>query len=81
MGPDGKPLLNPDGTPVIRNGAPSLILGNNNQQQISEIFPFLKPENQHLHQVALTTTSRPQSNETEVDTRDFLSRLVMHISV
>ena len=72
LGPDGLPLLNSDGTPVIRNGSPSLILGSNNQQQLSEIFPFLKPENQHLHQLAYT----PPTNNTEVDNRDFLSRAI-----
>lgn len=72
LGSDGLPLLNSDGSPVIRNGRPSLILGSNNQQQLSEIFPFLKPENQHLHQLAYT----PPQNDTEVDNRDFLSRAI-----
>ena len=72
LGPDGKPLLNPDATPIIRNGSPSLILGSNNKQQLSQIFPFLKPENQHLHQLAYT----PPTTETEVDNRDFLSRAI-----
>ena len=72
LGPDGEPLLNSDGSPVIRNGAPSLVLGNNNQQQISDIFPFLKAENQHLHQLA----NRPPLNDSNIDTRDFLSRTI-----
>ncbi|MGB2137129.1 MAG: hypothetical protein ACPHVU_05970, partial [Flavobacteriaceae bacterium] len=72
LGPDGKPLLNPDGTPILKPGSPILSFGEN-KQKITDIFPFLSPEQQHLHQVM----NRPgYTNVSDADTRDFITRFV-----
>ena len=69
LGPDGKPLLNPDGTPT-RN-----FIGSG--QQVSEMFPFLDPS---IIGKFYEKTTQPPENETYIDNRDFITRAVNMMS-
>jgi hypothetical protein len=72
LGADGTPLLNPDGTPVLKTGNPLLALGDN-RQKLTDIFPFLDPQQQYLHQIA---SLKQSINESRVDNRDLLTRVL-----
>ena len=65
LGPEGTPLLNPDGTPTN-----NLVLTRNSA--ISDIFPFLSQDQQHLHQIPLVLNSTGEV----VDDRDFFTKSV-----
>lgn len=65
LGPDGQPLLHPDGSPT--NNLPL----NDQAASLTEIFPFLRQDQQHLHQIPLVHIPE---NLTEVDNRDFLTK-------
>ena len=70
LGPDGTPLLNPDGTPILKPGRPSLSFGDN-KQKLTDIFPFLSADQQHMHQIAAYANNDLAS---EVDNRDMLTK-------
>merc|ERR1711860_69921 len=65
LGPEGTPLLNPDGSPTN-----NLVLTDHS---ITDIFPFLSQDQQHLHQIPLVNLAQ---NITEADNRDFFTKSV-----
>ena len=69
IGPDGQPLLNPDGTPT-KNFQDSNIPSG---QHVSEMFPFLDPA---IIGKFYETTTPPPDNDTYVDNRDFITKAV-----
>ena len=69
LGPDGEPLLNPDGTPTRNFQASNIPSG----QHVSEMFPFLDPS---IISKFYETTPAPALNVTEVDNRDAITRLM-----
>ena len=70
LGSDGTPLINPDGTLILKEGQPLLNYGDN-KKKLTDIFPFLGADQQHLHQLQYIP---PSGNGTDVDNRDFLTR-------
>lgn len=68
LGPNNEPLLNPDGTPT-KNFVNSNIP---NGQHVQDMFPFLDPS---VINSFYTTTPSPV-NDTYVDNRDFVTRMM-----
>ena len=68
LGPEGTPLLNPDGSPTN-----NLVLTDHKAGGITDIFPFLSQDQQHLHQIPLVNLAQ---NITEADNRDFFTKSV-----